>query len=58
MASLNKLNKYISNTFKVFYGERFRNKPFDRVTKEDWILHVWHAEHLQWEKFDKEVSQN
>jgi hypothetical protein len=40
---------------RIIGVERCVDKALDRVTKEDWVSQVWHAEQLQEEGFDKEI---
>jgi hypothetical protein len=47
----------LNNTFRLSDGERLMKEAIDRVTKQDWISHVQHAEQLQEEDLHKEIAR-
>jgi hypothetical protein len=46
------------NTFRLSGVERLVNEAVDRVTDDDWMSRVRHAEQLQEEDFHKEISRD
>lgn len=46
-----------NNTFKITDVEKLMHDALDRVTKDDWIARVQHAENLQREDFEKECAR-
>lgn len=48
----------LNNTFRLADVERLTNEAIDKITREDWVSRVAHAEKLQEEDFHKELARD